>query len=111
MANERQSSIPTTAEGIVIQQIQPPPIAYSEENQTFVPADEWRAFLRRLDVPFNTPRRGLNIVLASDLEKALRAGAKSLPRKLRVRVAPPQPAAKATLDDTLRANGLSRTGT
>lgn len=79
-----ESSFPA----VVVHNVQPAPLAYSEENQDFVPREEWRSFLRRLGVPFTTPKKGLNIVLAKVLEEALAAKASALPAKIRKRLKP-----------------------
>jgi hypothetical protein len=99
-----------TTGNIVVQQIQAAPALLSEDNQTICPREEWRGLLRRLGVPFTTPRRGLNIVVAADLEAAIRSGAKPFPRKTKARALAAVPAVDNDNDDAViaalaRANG------
>ncbi len=99
-----------TTGNIVVQQFQHPPTLLSEANQSIVPRDEWRPLLRRLGVPFTTPRRGLNIVVAADLEAAIRSGAKPFPRKAKTRALAAVPANSNDDDNAViaalaRANG------
>ena len=100
----------TNAPAVVVQQFQAPPEFLSEENQTICPREEWRSFLRRLGVPFKEARMGLNIVLASELEAAIRNGAKPFPRKTKARALAAVSADDNDNDDAViaalaRANG------
>lgn len=95
-----------TPGSVVIRQVLPTPIAYSETNQTFVAPKDWREFLRRLGVPFVTPKKGHNVVLAKDLEAALKARASSLPKKMRVRPKSKKSGTPASLEASLGTCGI-----
>lgn len=48
----------------------PSPSHYSEYNQTWIPRKDWLFYLKFMGVKFFTPKSGINVVLASDLDEA-----------------------------------------